>query len=265
MTFILGSKCKDGVVLVADRKVSFPETGNLRYRTKLFVGNPIVVGTAGFISGLDILRDHFIKVASNLDKSVNADSLKQKLENIANNINKEFKEVKNQGHDLLIVMKTNDKGATLHRFYPGGSFDPVEDYEAIGSGEPYGSVFLKLLWGRERTMQEVAELGFFIIKYIEDLKLNDSVVGDQDPQICFIPDHGEINEAGSIELNRFRTSSLNRLNRYKNYIVEGYESGPAKQSLESLLQEIKPFDIEVFTEIYSWQGEHIPFVKFNDD
>jgi hypothetical protein len=65
-------------------------------------------------------------------------------------------------------------------------------------------------------MQQVTELRFFIIKYIEDLKLNDSEgIGDQDPQICFIPDQGEINEAGVTELNRFRTSSQNRLDRYK--------------------------------------------------
>ena len=57
-------------------------------------------------------------------------------------------------------------------------------------------------------MQQVTELRFFIVKYIEDLKLNDSEgIGDQHPQICFIPDHVEINEAGGTELNRFRTST----------------------------------------------------------
>jgi hypothetical protein len=72
-------------------------------------------------------------------------------------------------------------------------------------------------------MQQVTELRFFIIKYIEDLKLNDSEgIGDQDPQICFIPDHGEINEAGGTELNRFRTSSQNRLDRYKQIYLALY-------------------------------------------
>jgi hypothetical protein len=72
-------------------------------------------------------------------------------------------------------------------------------------------------------MQQVTELRFFIIKYIKDLKLNDSEgIGDQDPQICFIPDHGEINEAAVTELNRFRTSSQNRLDRYKKIYLALY-------------------------------------------
>ena len=54
MTYILGANCIDGVVLVADRKVTFAENlSHTDYRQKLFgfpsnLYYPIVIGCAGF-------------------------------------------------------------------------------------------------------------------------------------------------------------------------------------------------------------------------
>jgi hypothetical protein len=33
----MGGKCKDGVVLTADKKISYPETNAYQYREKLFI------------------------------------------------------------------------------------------------------------------------------------------------------------------------------------------------------------------------------------
>ena len=47
MTYILGAKCEDGVVLIADRKITYPD-GRVEYQDKLSRHYyPIVLGGAG--------------------------------------------------------------------------------------------------------------------------------------------------------------------------------------------------------------------------
>jgi 20S proteasome alpha/beta subunit len=53
VTCIIGGKCKNGVVLFADKKIRNPNTDALEYREKLFIFQkdyfyyPIVVGSSG--------------------------------------------------------------------------------------------------------------------------------------------------------------------------------------------------------------------------
>lgn len=55
MTCIIGGKCNDGVVLVADKKIINPETSIYEFREKLFIFQkdyffyPIVVGSSGTV------------------------------------------------------------------------------------------------------------------------------------------------------------------------------------------------------------------------
>jgi hypothetical protein len=67
-------------------------------------------------------------------------------------------------------------------------------YVVIGEGETVGRYFLKKYWKENLTMEQVAELGYFIIKVIERYNLEESVgLGNTDdifqkkPQIWFIP------------------------------------------------------------------------------
>jgi ATP-dependent protease HslVU (ClpYQ) peptidase subunit len=262
MTFILGSKCKDGVVLIADRKVSF-STGDSRYQSKLYRKGSVVFGCAGPISGLADLRNKIISTVEGFHKSEDNAILKSQIEMLAQDVNIELKNAKAREHEVLVCIQVPNKSAA-YCYYPDGSFDPVDNYKAIGSGEPYGSVFLKLLWNENTTMEDIEMLGFFIIKYIEGLELNDLVgVGEYHPQIYFIPDRGEIHEAAQDLLDRFETSSRDKIERSRNYIVEAYRNGPATHSLETFLSEISESDIEVAYEIYSWQ-QSMPEINFRD-
>ena len=57
MTYILGAKCKDGVVLIADTKVTIEEGADYTYSKKLT--NPlttIVMGAAGIGGYIEIFK-----------------------------------------------------------------------------------------------------------------------------------------------------------------------------------------------------------------
>jgi 20S proteasome alpha/beta subunit len=70
MTYILGSKCSDGVVLAADRKVTYPD-GHIEYSKKLFqYYYPIVVGAAGSNPMINNFLDDALRAAQNRPANV---------------------------------------------------------------------------------------------------------------------------------------------------------------------------------------------------
>jgi len=80
--------------------------------------------------------------------------------------------------------------AHLTTFTPFGFPEPVNKIRAIGHGESYGALFLKKLWNQSMNMEQTAKLGIFIIKFIQDMKLDNSVGFDNEfpPQVFYIPD-----------------------------------------------------------------------------
>lgn len=81
------------------------------------------------------------------------------------------------------------------------------------------------------TMAKVAEIGYFVIKYIEELKLDRTVGLDtRGPQIWFIPDHSPKNiaqnerkkdivrQADNQEMNDFAERVKKRLDNYNKFI-----------------------------------------------
>lgn len=111
------------------------------------------------------------------------------VENITRELNAQYRDVlgPEQVFDVLLGFKTTSE-AVLKYVHPIGFAEGVRKYKVIGHGEPYGSFFLKQWWQPTMTMVEVAELGFFIIKYIQDCELDNTVgIGSGFPQVFMIP------------------------------------------------------------------------------
>jgi hypothetical protein len=121
------------------------------------------------------------------------------LEDILREVNARYRDRVIEKNDVLIAAKLTDpKMAGLRYIDPNGAASAINDYKAIGHGAPYGEAFLKRLWRTKNslTMNQVGQLGYFIIKYIESFGLDRTVsVGDDKPQIWFLPDQSEAHEA----------------------------------------------------------------------
>jgi 20S proteasome alpha/beta subunit len=202
MTYILGADCADGVVLVGDRKVTLDDGAAHTYEDKLFVSTAwMVVGSSG-ISGLfEKFRDKLSAYLATPEYDNNVYTLTSQIEIITRGLNETYHEIlRGQVFDVLIGIKSTVK-AELKYVYPIGFAEGVRRYKAIGRGEPYGSFFLKRWWHKDMTMLEVAELGFFIIKYIQELELDNTVgIGDGYPQVWLIP-HKQISPKASPKQN----------------------------------------------------------------
>jgi hypothetical protein len=113
-----------------------------------------------------------------------------------------------------------DGKSNLRHVFQTGRIEPVPKFHAIGSGAPYGLVYIKELFNKNPTvtMNQAAELGFFIIKYIEKYKLDNTVGLGTDcknkyPQIHFIPDIEPDYPATEEQLRQMEESSKNRLDK----------------------------------------------------
>ena len=83
------------------------------------------------------------------------------------------------GFDALIGIsgkkfRINNNRSVLNYYFQDGRPEPVSQIKAIGTGSPYGSIFLKQNWERNNSlrMEQVAELGYLIIRYIETFELD---------------------------------------------------------------------------------------------
>jgi DNA-binding beta-propeller fold protein YncE len=225
MTYILGSKCKDGIALIADKKIVYDDY-RINYQEKLFkIDDSIVLGYSGAVSLFDTFRERIYNIIRGYRETKNYSELIKELEENTKKINNEYEyKVHHRNFDVLVAIKSAEFGTTLKYIYPEGHSENISNYKVIGDGEPFGLIFLRALWHPNISMMEVAELGYRIIAYIEKLDLNNSVgVGNNRSQILFMTNDGSIKEASDSLLDRLEISCKNWLERYKVSIKEIYK------------------------------------------
>lgn len=204
MTFILGARCKDGVVLIADKKVTTIDGGlDFDFRNKLF-GNlgHIIFGSSGSTDMFELFR---AQVMSHVTR--NNVSFRDILLVLSENtfaLNDRYKFRKELTFDVLVGMQYKDKPSTLTYINAYGLTHEITGFHTIGSGGRYAKVLLRVqdLYDNNMTMKEVAEIGYFIIKYIEYFELDFSVgIDHTGPQIWYIPDFYVENERQEVVRN----------------------------------------------------------------
>jgi 20S proteasome alpha/beta subunit len=215
-TLILGARCIDGVVLVADTKITTIYDVGRRYN----YGKKITGELQGILTGFSGHKGVFEVFAMKLRDYVSSTTLANREKYLAQRLIGLRKEPdfsptieqvrfqitqiqsdfynKNKKHRYRVLMGVSgqhlDGKSILYYFDADGSCMPVIEPVAIGHGSPYATYFLKLYWdSKQTTMKQFAQLGDFIIRFVGDdkIRLDDSVGLDKKdpyPQIIYIPD-----------------------------------------------------------------------------
>lgn len=201
MTYILGARCSDGVVLVGDTKVTVEEGADYAYAKK--VSRPlfnIVMGSSGIGGLYKDFQNRIVATVVRMEKEkekYRPITTEEEFSVLVNKVIREMHEDYDEDRHLIInnlmiisATRIGSPNAQLTVFTPYGFPEPVNERRAIGHGEPYGALFLKKMWNKNMTMEQAAKLGIFIIKFIQDMKLDNSVGFDQEflPQVFYIPD-----------------------------------------------------------------------------
>jgi hypothetical protein len=221
MTYIIGARCVDGVVLIADKKVTGgvkPHTNKIK---QLNVFPSIIFTTAGVqslfeefledVNGRSIRHqkeiENYNKKNPENPKIFTIIDFKHICSEILKKMKKTYSEIEEEipfEQALQVLFATSETrppdtrtvsklyAMNIKTCYP----EPIEEGRVIPIGISYiGDIFLKQfeLSGESKminfSMKDVARIGAFIIKYVEKEKLHDGIgVGDQEPQIWFVKD-----------------------------------------------------------------------------
>jgi len=223
MTFIMGARCVDGVVLVADTKVTLSDYSEFDYQKKLFNGiGHVIYGSSGSTSMYELFRGHVEDYVDTHPGEMNYRNAVVKLSRISFKLYKRYNFHPDYYYDLLVALQPPDRDSTLTYISGRGAPQNIDGCCAIGIGQRYATVFLKRIYHKDMNMLDAAELGFFIIKYIEKFKLNMTVgVNDGYPQIWFVPD-AERNDAGEkidYEITPDKNETRDRFNTIQNNVT----------------------------------------------
>lgn len=196
MTYILGAKCSDGVVLVGDTKVTIDDGADYTYSNKIFNPfNTVVMGSAG-ISGLyKTFQNRIVTAVRDYNQEGHTIDTVEKFSILTESVIRDMHEIYGEDRHILrnlsvlLAVRMGEK-AEIMNFTHIGFPEPINSYKAIGHGEPYGAIFLKKLWTEHMTMEKVALLSCFIIKVIQESKIDNSVGYSEEypPQVWYIPD-----------------------------------------------------------------------------
>lgn len=194
MTFILGSRCTDGVSLVADKKMTVTneiQSVSFEYKRKLFgILRHVIFGSSGSTDTFEFFRDYLMDQVSSHRQDITLGNVNVKLAEIVSDLYRRHGFNRDLYFDLLVAVQHPANPTSLTWISGFGSKRLIERYHAVGIGRIFAEHFLEKAWNPDITMEEAAELGYFIIKYIEDFRLHSSVgIAEYPPQIWFIPDH----------------------------------------------------------------------------
>lgn len=238
LTYIFGARCKDGVVLVADRKIMVGDTGDFYYGEKLFPSHhPIVWGSSGWTMFSDSFNNRANVEVRNLllkrrkegeDAVLTIEEFRIIVEEVYERMAQLHGDrIRYGGLSILVAHRAYAK-AELWLIEQFGTPQRQNGYAGIGSGANHASLFTRRDFFRpeESTIKQAAEVGYFVIKYIEKLKIDNAVgVGERFPQVWFLPDEGEAekeswddkkrHEATEQELASMESTARKRLLRFE--------------------------------------------------
>ncbi len=204
MTFILGAKCSNGVVLIGDRKLTTVTGALVGYTEKIRHVPPIVIGSSGVAGVFEKFQTkltHYRESNLTPDQPIPVEPLIEEIERIMGTLNYTYGESVGGVFNALIAMQTS-QGSLLqivHPTNPMGLAETVKGYQTIGSGSPYAKLLMEMMWRPDLTMQTMANIGYFIIRCFEEYPTMDNAVGVNrekggKPQVWFIPNDSK-NEA----------------------------------------------------------------------
>ncbi|MGA9171359.1 MAG: hypothetical protein WCF03_02845 [Nitrososphaeraceae archaeon] len=219
MTYILGSRCKDGVVLVADTKITVDDGARYDYDDKI-TGDirGVLIGFSGnkepFTEFGMRLRERAKELESNFNRKekISIDRINLLIGGTMKSLEGHYG--RNYIYDILAGISGMEH-SELTYFYQNGSPEKVRKYKAIGVWT-YGSIFLQENWDENMSMETVGGIGYFIIRYMEKFGLDLGVgTGGKkpNPQIKFLPDNAYDIDASTQQIQKFEEDSKRNLER----------------------------------------------------
>jgi 20S proteasome alpha/beta subunit len=214
LTAIIGAKCSDGIVLVADAKISRMNDEKLESIIKKKIAGDrahFLMSYTGPKLTFDIFRK-FIVGDLLIDLATNTMRFDNHIERVSNCIN-EINKVAASGNKIEILAVSHVRhNSVLYHVYEDGCRCRIEDYVSIGSGQEIADDFCKSLSHSEISMKTFATEAFLAIKFMEQNRPDLRVGGP--PTVQYMDYNKEWDdEASSEDINEFEQYAKKHLKK----------------------------------------------------
>ena len=186
MTLIIGSRCKDGVILAADQKVI--RGGEVDYQQKIFESAGLLLafeGLTGLVPDFLTLLDGERYQAGDFSSLYHA---KVVMEDIVKGFSDRYAERLEGavpfGVSTAGLRDIDDGPADLYYIHPGGYGEAVQ-FHCSGNGAPYAYSIATHLMSRDNSCNVNAARAAFVISWVASV---DHTVGGT-PQVAILRDN----------------------------------------------------------------------------
>jgi len=231
LTYIISAKCKDGVVIVSDKRIWDDTECTYTIEDKVFkpIKN-VLISCSGFKGIIDMLKD---ETKNRLAESQTTKEKLDLIEDIIDELNKRYqprlaplfpRNLEPEEVELVecLVAIGEEQNVRLFKISRVGYREEITEnkYGAIGSGEPCGRVFLKkpleivfeniIKEGKTSQITNIAHILAFSICMVSTLEVNLSVGGGfdvwyyfngQDPREASDEENEQIEKDVSIDMD----------------------------------------------------------------
>jgi proteasome beta subunit len=160
-TTTLAIKCKDGVVLAADKRVTSGYlVANKKFNKIVEINNRLAVTTAGTVSDVQLMIKYLQAEVKLKEIRTNRDSLVSEAVSLLANLVyyniRKFSVIPGISH--FIVGGTDSKGEHIYDVGADGSVTEVDDYVSSGSGSVMAYGVLEALYHDNMTVSEAVDI-----------------------------------------------------------------------------------------------------------
>lgn len=200
-TLIIGARCKDGIVLSADRRVM--RGTEYKEEKKLFEFHGVITA----IAGLTGIRDKFIELSSRTLAEIRVVNISEVIYGIEDTIKSLYERYKGRvpaGEEAIQALVAGleglrgGKGKLYH--VGGGGFSEEVDFVCVGHGSPYATALAKFLYAPELTVDKFSKIAIFLSTWVENV---DATVGGI-PDVVLITDDKGITYLKRSEVQKTR-------------------------------------------------------------
>jgi len=189
-TLVIAAKCKDGVVMIADRRMIRGTEHSHEKKINAFYKVSVA------FAGLTGLRDKFLETVEGVLRAARAVNLSEAIIGVEDTMALISDRYKTRlGRDAQIVAllagleHLSSGEAKLYHILGNGYAEKI-DFLCIGHGAPYATSIAQDLYHTSLTMEAMAEIAIFIINWVE--KIDSSVGGI--PDVVFVKNEKGIND-----------------------------------------------------------------------
>lgn len=189
-TLIIAARCKDGVVMIADRRTM--RGTETREEKKINEFYKVSVAFAGLTG----LRDKFLETVDGVLQAARAVNLSEAIIGVEDTmalISDRYKTRLGEDAQIIALLAglehLNSGKAKLYHIFGSGYAEEI-DFLCMGHGARYATSIAQGIYHQGLTMETMAEIGIFIVNWVEEL---DSSVGGI-PDVVFVKDEKGIDD-----------------------------------------------------------------------